>query len=526
MVGIKKTISFISKMNSMRIRDFLLMAITIIAIGVRGLLSQHKISIELEKPDACGIYCRMAIEYGEMISNQSFDSYYFTKSFTSFLAWGVMKIFSLPLMPINANYIIETFSIVYLLISALVWCLLCQKLQVSRMASWIGFSGMFFSQIFLNITPHAQDSPDNAAFLIGIFTLYFYAVRSLIGLLVCLFLTSFIQPQLKLIILPLIFFFDVNREGCNSKIAHHLPRWLYVVKKITINFFGWFEKRKKSELYMLISVFILIFSILSYLSFFVQAPYFGTDYIGVSLLPISIIFQSIFLGFALFKLGFLRAVSFAIQSIFTWGFVKRFIYSAAVIAVTSVVIFMVARGEILSLNSTLLGRLWFAYTFFQQSIGQPAIAVVVHLGFYGPIVAMFCLLWGEIAAEIEKLGSGIVIGVSLAIMLSNGIESRHLVAFLSWFTLFLCMSKKGYSLLLILILAALQFAASRIYAPYSTNYSNENDVYMMIWGPWISPEHYVDYLLIGVLTFILVAFSLAYEKRLNNKFFNIRQRHK
>jgi len=506
-------------MSSMRIRDFLLMALTIIAIGVRGLLSQHKLSIELQKPDLCGIYCRMALDYSDMITNQSFDSYYFTKSFTSFLAWGVMKIFSLPLVAINANYIIETCSIIYLLISALVWCLLCQKLQVSRAASWVGFSGMFFSQLFFNITPHAQDSPDNAAFLIGIVTLYFYVVKSLKGLLVCLFLTSFIQPQLKLITLPLIYFFDVNRERCPSKIAHHIPRWLYAVKKMPMNFFGCFEKRKKIELYMLVSVFILIFSVLSYLSFFVKAPYFGTDYININLLPFSIIFQSIFLGYALLKLDVLRALFFAIQSIFTGDFVRRFIYSAAVIAVTSVVIFVVARGEILSLNSTPLGRLWFTYTFFQQSIGQPAIAVAVHLGFYGPIVAMSCILWGRITAEIKKLGSGIVIGVSLAIMLSNGIESRHLVAFLSWFTLFLCMSKRGYSLLLVLILAVLQFAASRIYAPYSTNYSNKNDAYMMIWGPWISPEHYVDYLLVGILAFILIGFSLAYEKKFKGNIF-------
>lgn len=506
-------------MSSIRKHDFILMALVAIGVGIKGLLSSHKAYIDLQMPDACGIYCRMALNYGEMISNQSFDSYYFTKSFTSFLAWIILKIFSLPLVAINANYILESLNAVYLILSAIVWCFLCQKLKVSRVSSWVGFFGMFFTQLFLNITPHAQESPDNAAFFIGIAILYSYVSQSLKGLLACLFFTAFIQPQLKILILPLIYFFDVGRVGFNSGDKYQLHKARNYFRYSSLNLYNWFEENKKIYLYILMLFFVLMFSVLSYLSFFVVSPYFGTDNISVRLLPISILFQSFFLAYALFKLDIFLALHNAFQNLFTKQFVFRFICSLVVVSISSALIYFMARGEILSLNSTPSGRLTFAYTFIQQSISQPAIAIIVHLGFYGPILAMFCLLWGRIATEVKKLGSGIVIGVSLAIMLSNGIESRHLVAFLPWFTLFLCMSKSRYSLLLVLVLAVLQLAASRIYTSYRGDYNDFNDTFMMIWGPWISPGHYLDYFLVGIIAFVSIAFLLLYEKRFKSNLF-------
>jgi hypothetical protein len=389
---------------------------------------------------------------------------------------------------------------------------LCRKNKISRGALWIGFMGMFCGQLFLNITPHAQESPDNSAFFIGMLTIYFFISKSFRGMLGCLFLAAFLQPQLKIIMLPLILFYDwklvpgqVNGEINSSNF------FKLIINKFINRLRGLIQDDRKHFVGVII-FFSLVFSCLAGLSLFVVKPYFGTDFINVKLLPISIAFQSIFLGYALYKLNVLSSFAIALEEIFNPEVIRRLIYSVIVIVITAVIVSIVARGEILSLNSTFKGRLMFIYTFLQQSIGQPGMGVVIHLTFYGPLIALFCLLWSRIAIEAKKMGPGLVIAVALVLMLSNGTESRHLVAFLPWFTMILCISTKEYTSIFFLVVAVLQFIASRIYAPYRGDYENSSDPYLMIWGPWIAPFHYLDYVSAGIIGFALIMIALKYNK--------------
>ena len=158
----------------------------------------------------------------------------------------------------------------------------------------------------------------------------------------------------------------------------------------------------------------------------------------------------------------------------------------------------------MSINSLTLGQALFIYTFFQQSIAQPAMAVIIHLTFYGPLIALFFLYWPKIAKNINFFGPGFVISFGIVLCLSNGIESRHMIAFMPWFTIMLLIRNPKFSSSEIFVFFLLQILASRFYASYRGDYQNENDPYLMIWGPWVSADHYWDYAIYGIISFIII----------------------
>ena len=63
--------------------------------------------------------------------------------------------------------------------------------------------------------------------------------------------------------------------------------------------------------------------------------------------------------------------------------------------------------------------------------------------------------------------------------------------------------------MLIGLIATMQVVASRFYAPYRSDLS-ESDPYLMIWGPWVSVNHYWDYFIVAMSGFLILALAWFY----------------
>ena len=481
--------------------DCIGMVIFATCIAVFGLLSEHKAYLQYNDIELCGIYCKMAKNYGTLLWLQEFDKYYFSKSLTSLFSWILTKAINVKNDSSTINFIIESFNGIYLVISALMWYKICHFCKVHQLNSWLGFVGMFFSHTFINLTPHAQESPDNAAFLVGMMAIYFLVLKSIKGLFLTLIISTMIQPQLKIILIPIICFFKLEDfvKSQNFKFQRIINFCVFIDNKLKF-----LQKSQKREIFFWIGIFAFIFTLLSFCSFFLYPPYFGLSSISIPLLPVSILLQSFLLGYSFYHLKIISSFRFIIYYLLNRVFLKRCLYCICILFIFKITSNFIAQGEVMSINSLTLGQALFIYTFFQQSIAQPAMAIIIHLTFYGPLIALFFLYWPKIAKNINFFGPGFVISFGIVLCLSNGIESRHMIAFMPWFTIMLLIRNPKFSSSEIFVFFLLQILASRFYASYRGDYQNENDPYLMIWGPWVSADHYWDYAIYGLISFIII----------------------
>ena len=490
--------------------DLYLMILLSFSIGIVGLLFANKAHIELNRPDLCGVYCNMAMNYGQLLEARSFDSYYFSKSLSSFLAWALVWASDVPNTPITINYLLEALNVVYLAVGAFFWSLICKTKNISRQLVWVGFFGMFVTHLFIGLTPHAQESPDNGAFAISLAILYFYVIGSMRGLLCTFLISAFVQPQLKILALLLIIMLGSNMDESmnpdNFRLPNKIRRFIYTLCAFLLNI----RSSEVRHFSVWVIFFVLMYVALTASSFFLVTPYFGTDQINTHLLPISILLQSMILGYCLFKLDVIKALVIMLRKIGNRLFLRRLLICLIIVLVIRGVTELFAQGPVASLNSTFLGRLFFIYTFLQQSIQQPLMSPVIHMTFYGPLIALFVFNWNRMAEIVRAEGPALVLVFALILMISNGTESRHLIACLPWFTLILCMSLKNIPPTLVGLIAAIQIAASRFYAPYRSDYSSDFDPYLMIWGPWVSVNHYWDYFIVAVAGFLILFLAWFY----------------
>lgn len=490
--------------------DLSLSLIISFGIIINGLISINKYFIELNDINYCGVYCLMAKNYGELILNQNFDTYYLTKSLPSLITWLTISILKINKTPININYALEIFNGLWLILSTILWYKISKIILLNRLYFWLGYIGLFFSQIFINITPHAQESPDNAAFLLGFLSIFFILKKSYKSLLILIFIAGFVQPQLKIILIPIFLLDNVNKNETNS--VEICLKWPFYVQKIIdkfTNMINHIRSKDRLHYYSFIFFFIFIFSAFSFSSYLIYPPYFGTTNISKNLLPVSIIIQSIFLGFSFYKIDFLNSFNFLLKRInyIDKIFLKRLVIIIFIFLSQRFITMILGRGEILSLNSTFMGRGLFAYTFFQQSIQNIGAAIVIHFTFYGSLIGICLINWGRICNSAKSYGHGFILGISIILLLSNGTESRHLVAFLPWLAVLFFSTKPIISLSTTSVYILIQLISSRIYAPYRGDYLNSNDPFLMIWGPWISSSHFWDYFLVGFFGIVLLLIS-------------------
>jgi uncharacterized membrane protein (DUF485 family) len=464
--------------------DLYLSVILAATVAVFGLLSLDKQAIFSNDVNLCGIYCQMATHYGDMLLGQSFDKYYFQKSLISFLTFLVMEVGGIEKTPIHANYINEIISAFLLCGSAVIWFLIAQKNEFSRSAFWLGAIGMLSCQLFVKLVPYAQDSPDTAAFFLGMAALYAVTCHRSNWILPIYIAALFTQPQLKIFLAPV---FILSYTNITKISASH---FIYKISEY-ISFVSDKCSRMKWEgAVFIFAVYIVLLTIVAFVFPYIIQPMHGTANSLPILFPISICLSGMFFSYILTKLKIFSIISNVAHKFSDCEFWKKLGVIVVIEITTIIFISYLAQGEVMSATSSLKGAAWTFVSFYYQSIEQPLKFLFAPIMFYGPLFVLILLSFNKLTANLSSLPDHLAISCALVlfIFLFPNTESRHFIAYIPWLA-FLSLKRRDFSICYLAIFTFFTVIASRFYATYaSLDYAH--DPYILTWGPWYTTTIY------------------------------------
>jgi len=428
--------------------------------------SADKQYIYQNDPNTCGIYCQMSKNYFTNLVNQDFDIYYFQKSLVSLLTNIVILVFSIPNSPENINKILEIFSLLSLFIASFFWWRISILLKLSNPNYWVVFIGLFGSQLFVKVSPYSQDGSDNISFSLGMAILYFIISKSHLGLWASYFISFLIQPQLHILIIPLILFSGFK-----------------------INFRKYSDYKIKSFTYVTRTIYILVFVCCS-LIYLIWLPVVnGIDHAINVLLPISILMSSLLLSGLVIPL--LTSINFK-EIVNHLVSVRKILMTIVLIEILfRFLIQIIGRGEIMSINSKFEGQIYFLTTNYFHAVAFPLLWIIAPILFFGPVVILIIVFYKTIfSKEIFYENTGLGISLILIVILLPNTESRHHIAYLPWLLYILVKSVNFSEKYVLFVYTPLMIVTSRFYGSYAS-VNLPNDPYLMTWGPWMSHKVYL-----------------------------------
>jgi len=477
----KKLYSKIRPLNLNSFHHFLLSNFLLIPLVLNSFFSNDKAYLVESDDSTCGIYCKNALFFPEYFENKSFDQYYFQKSLNSFSAGLIMRIFHIKLSEVNANQILEIQSYFLLVIMIPILISIKKVLYFSGLEYWAIYTFIVVNSINLKYLSYSQESPDTTAIFFSLLALSAYLKNKYNLLLIITILSSYIQPQLKLICYIFLIFFSFP--------------------KIKINF-----KINKNEIitkFILITIFFLFILVL-FMEIYKdeEAVIYLSSYTIVLLLPLSIIAASIYLSLI---------INYSIKFSLFNNLIRNFNHKKIRINIITLVLIEVfnflirsyfARGEQQSGTSTLVRQLYTLISFFYMSIQQPFKFFIPHVVMFGPVfIIVFILIIKNIG--IDKVYSVHIAYVVLSIFFLLSCidpESRHLVSFLPIIVIVLVVCFNFPKRILIFIVIC-NILFSRFFATMYTTRLN-SDEFLLKMGPWYNNIDYIKAAMLTVLLFI------------------------
>ena len=447
-------------------------------ISIFSLTSTDKQFIFQKDKNVCGIYCQMALDYSNKLFNQQFDIYYFQKSLVSLLTYLTVNLMNVSNTPATINIITEAFSLFALFIGGYYWWKIANFSKFSTTNFWLVFFGIFGSQLFVKVSPYSQDGSDNISFSLGMAALYFTIIESRKGIFIAYALSFLVQPQLRILIVPIIIFF-----GYKISVA---------------------ENRKlKSRIF---SRIIFLAYVLFFVSSFIIFTYIfplshGVNHSLVLFIPLSIIISSIMLT----KLMVGTIPDNLVKLFFNMlPLIKNRVIALIFIEVVfQTFIRFIGKGEIMSINSKPLGQLYFLLGNYFHAVAFPFLWIVAPIIFYGPMVILFIIYYKKIFNfSIFSANFGLGLSFLLIILLIPNTESRHHIAYIPWIFYFLVKNAEFHIKYLFIIYIPLMILTSRFYGEYGP-VNLPNDPYLFSWGPWYSFKTYLIGTLISLLALLI-----------------------
>jgi hypothetical protein len=472
-----------------------------------GIFSTDKQSIYQNDTELCGIYCKMAMDYGNLLNQYAFDKYYFQKSFGSFLIHFFFKIFDIKLTPQSVNYALECLSYFSLILSLVMCNLISSKLRMSARKYWLFFFLLFISQLLTKLVPYAQETPDALSFFLGMWVLFSIIMNSFVSIIFIFIISFGVQPQLTIVLIPLLLFWGVtsNKGGCHFKKNYKFSGQLTFNSKFIYLFIFFF--------------YLIVFTLSGFFFPMIVTPYMGTNNMILNLLPLSIFLESAFLTLALVKINFVRLVCDLLDFLRTNTFILRIIAILIALVIKTIIVAKFANGPILSPSSTFLGSLWLFYTFHYQAVEQPLKSVISHIIFFGPAAFLIYYTWNKVEKSCNELrwGPGVLMMLSLILALSVDAESRHFFAFMPLlvFLAVYTLDKIGFFTWSGLVLGSILF--SRFWGSYSLA-TPEDDHLLFTWGPWWTVNLYIKASVIILVLIILIYSFLLVDDKLHKSY--------
>ncbi len=179
--------------------------------------------------------------------------------------------------------------------------------------------------------------------------------------------------------------------------------------------------------------------------------------------------------------------------------------------------------RVLGPNPTPEGAGAFALDTFYTSVTQPGSALLAHALYFGPLLLFLPFAWSRLCSAVQRQGTGLVLCTALALGIAVGSESRKLINFLPFATLFLVAALDGVVTTARQRwgLAALAVVFSKVWLPMDHTLRlpflrpiSWRTLYMSSRGPWIDDTWYAIQL-VPVLA-VLVWFGVWWRRAMRD----------
>lgn len=426
-------------------------------------------------------YSTLSKELDRLWAERQIDSYQFYRLLPPACAHIVFKIFGL--MPAEAHHVVNTFKIMnvlLMLIMAVLYFRLCNRLRLSKETEIIGFSALFFQFAVLKQAFYYPVLTDVFAYFFGFVLVYAYFMRVKWLQFAALAAGSFTYPLF--FITGAVFFIEPGSNNIRK-----------LLTRITMPVI-W-------GIMLLLSVLYAAYLINS--ESFIMPQYLmhiNRTWMHVSFLLVLI---------TLYQLGKGLKAASLINSGFEYTHHTKTVLFSAIAAGYIVLQWLCAR--LFTIPETVFTTQTFLLNIYQQSFSNPLAFVVFHTMYVGPLVLLIAFKYKSILNTASAYGPAPVLFLFCYSVLALGTETRQ---FINAWPAFVCVSllwlneyrvKHIFAWMWVIISLALshfylQINAAGIFETYQYGKFPEQ-YYFMHHGPFATDNSY----LINLLQVIVAA---------------------
>jgi hypothetical protein len=395
---------------------------------------------------------------------RSLDQYYIQRVFPAAAVHGALRLFRCALS--NANIIrgFEGWAIGLVLMSSWIWTALAHRLSLSRAARWFGAVALFGSYATLKWTAYYPVLTDLWSVAFSLLQLLLFLDRRLLLLAAVTFVGAFTWPT-QAAIGAILIAFAPPASGAPLQ-ASPLPRGLRFIPA------G-----------LAASAWMLLCSSVIERGYTIDS---GLAPLSRPLLRLSVLASAALLFGGVAVLADDRAL-LSRQLLRRYVLRPHLLLAAAVLVGVKLLQLRLARATTPHPLTELLNMT--AYTALQK----PAVFVVAHTAFFGPLFLVMVLRWRGLVALLRSYGPALVVTALLGLALFLNSESRHLWNIVALFIPFavklldeLSLTRKRFAQL-----AAWTLVSSNVWLTYEGPVwpgalQFPGQLFFMTNGPWMS----------------------------------------
>lgn len=461
-----------------------LFAIFLVCLIVSRLILQ----LATTENSVCGVYCQMSNSYEELFRDRLFDSYFFQKSFNSFLIHILLRFTSKIENVSEINDYLLCLSTFQLCVFIFLWCYISKKFQIHESISVLSLAICLLNPIVFFYHFNYYEIPDASLLLLGLMFSHAFMMRSFKYMFVLYLLSWFVAPQMRIMILlsivgwPYLIRCDSNIRMQDQKTSSRYFRINHVTNKI-------FLKVVKCK-NLVFGSFCVVNLIVALISPFTPNEY-GTRmksyWILALSIPLGAYIQS---GMFLFLARSARLKFWPnTESLSRVG--RMFVAMGFLEVLRFVIIEYWGRGPDLAMTSSRKGQLFTLYSWFFESISLPGLFLLMMINAFGFGILVLLKSRNEIlnlqyrSVDIHFLS---ILFLLLFPFLTNT-QTRHYLFIMPTVCLFYL---KPFSLdsIRFFVIASLYLFSSRFFVLDFKSIEGSTDIFGLRQGPWALKSTY------------------------------------
>ncbi len=407
----------------------------------------------------------LVLNFPERIGSHQVLKYYVQRAVPSFVLHYSFQILGIA-KPSDRDIIngFRAYNLALLILAVVIWQKITEEMKLSPLGRWAAYIGLFVNVFVLKLYFYRPVFTDQTAFVLGVLLLYFYLKRQWLGFWITVIVGSFTWQTMIYYGIVLFLFSKPTPEREKPFLFSHL-RLDVVLTGIAVVWllqtlregFGrgledkwWILDKSVIYLSILIACVYLWLVLRSLLNF--PSLYQIKDHI------ISLISVNLPISIAVF-----------------WG-VNAVINTYGLDSAEYVYMRLFVRNAV------------------YKAIGAPAVFLVSHIVYFGPLVLLTVFFWKDIVKQIQRFPIGLTLFFVGNMILSLSSESRFLTAAFPFFVIFTIKALDSIELkpAFVQLFFVISFLFSKVW--YRINVAIQEgfaDAYMMNYGPWMSPQMYV-----------------------------------